>query len=268
MEDPETGESHVRQRSLTQHVAVEVPAPVEEVPQKTAERVVPKPKSITLAERWELFSHGKNWRRIRPFLRPSRVAVFLAILWCCWLLTDFQIVRDGEAYSQKTKCQHPLILFRDSFVRSHKPIPFLDLQKPDYSLLNEMMLTSTCYLNNYAKNMTCITPLAYGMDHRMVSMKRQNGDIIHLFNPKNPTKMERSVGVPEKNSLLPDLPPAKVMRPLAMTIEYNDVEGAATKRERFELGDAFCISSSLELFDHVLPQLGHVSHTHDENPKK
>lgn len=226
------------------------------VPQKREPE--PPPRGPTISERWEAFTSTRKWKVARPFLRPTSILGYLVIFWLIYLLTDFQIVQDGEAYSPKTKCAYSLILFKDYVLQFRKVVAPVDLKNPDYAVLNDAMATSTCYLKNYAKNMSCITPIAYGQHLRIVSMRRKNGDILHLINPQNPTRLDKVAHIQEGSTLFPGAPLAVVGRPLGLTIEYVDETLKDIKKERFEYADAFCISSSLDLFERTLPQLGNA----------
>lgn len=206
----------------------------------------------TLAERWEDFSNTKRWKQIRRFLTPTSIITALVLVWVFYMITDFVVVHDGEAYSPKTKCQKPLILFKDSSLRGHKTIPYVDTENQQD--LTNILATSACYLQHYPKNMSCITPLAYGTDMRIISMRKKNGDIIHLINPRNPTKEEKDVSIPETSTLFPHSPPAMATRPKTIRIEYTGADLKTSKTERFDLGDSFCVRSSLDLFDHKIPQ--------------
>lgn len=224
-------------------------------------------KGLTFSERWEMFTEGKRWKQIRPYLNPLPVFVILLLTWSVFVLSDFQIIENAEAYSIATRCHHPLVLLKDSTLRSHVLVEDVQLSPIDYELLNDVLATSACYLTNYADQMSCITPLAYGKDLRIISMRRKNGNIVHLINPKNPTKLGTSATVPESISFLPGVRFVNVSRPVFMNIEYVDSDFKSTRNDRFELGDAFCIGSSLDLFDHIIHQIGNEQEVH-KNAKK
>jgi peptide deformylase len=139
----------------------------------------------------------------------------------------------------------------------------VDIVDTDYEQLREALVTSACYLQNYAANMSCITPVAYGMDLRIISLRNKMGEIIHLINPDNVTLLGKGYRISETSTLLPNLPPASVERPTSLTIEYYE-STLSPKRERFVTADAFCIDSSLDLFNYAIPQL---AHTHDEKAR-
>jgi hypothetical protein len=264
MEQPVAdAEFGVRQRTI--------PVPIDNLFTDTfteAPQTKPFIKPATWSEWWLINTSQKQRKTLRKILSPKAIAFYFAIFWLFYLLTDFEIVQNGEAYSSRSKCTHPLILFRDSSIRFHKPIPDFDIQNPDLTQLNDVLQTSTCYLWKYEKNMSCITPLAYGQDLRIISFRRKNGDILHLVNPRRPSRSEIPSRVAESNSLLPDVPAVIVERPRIITIEYTDLNFTTVKAGRFEFADAFCISSSLDLFDHIIPQIGdgpHPSHAPKKN---
>lgn len=245
----ETQSIRQRQPLFTDTAIFESPVLTEAEPLKKQNRIVQKQ---TPGERWEEFSNSRTWKTIRPFLRPIPIIGVLSIILVLHMLTDFVIVQDGEAYSPNTKCQKPLILFKDSALRGHTPVRSVGMDNPNYAAVNDLLATSMCYLQTYAKNMSCITPLAYGVNMRIISMRRKNGDIIHLINPRDPRKEEKDVSIPETSTLFPNMHPIMVTRPKTITINHNSFD--SVKTETFEMGDAFCVRSSLDLFDHKIPQ--------------
>ena len=222
------------------------------------------PAVPTIRERWESFKETRTWKLTSPLLRPIPALLILLSIGFIYLVFDFQVVTNGEAYSPKSKCTYPLVLFKDSALKYRNKADFVKTDPPDFFMLNDLLTTSTCYLKNYMSNVTCITPIAYGHDYRIISLRRKNGDIIHLINPSNPRKSERKARITETNTLLPDKPSASVKRPLTITLEYLDGELKNTKSGTFEYEDSFCIDSSLDLFDFLIPQISNESSSEEK----
>lgn len=220
------------------------------------------PNNPTLEERWEMFSQGRTWKRIRPLLRPIPIIFVLFFIWLLFSLKDFEEVKDGQAYTARSKCKYPLVLYKDSSIKFGLQVAQFAQNDDDYETLLDLSETSACYLENYKQNMSCITPLAYGKNFMMISLRRKNGEIIHLYNPHNMVKIEKTVKVPESNSLLPGVESVIVNRPISLTVEYLDKSLTHIKKEKFEHADAFCIGSSTDLFEHFLPQLKNGAPSH------
>lgn len=219
-----------------------------------AGRVQHMPPGLTLSERLELFRQGRTYRRIKPYIGMRYGLAVLFALWVAYSLTDYELISDGEPYTQKTRCVYPLVLFKDSAVRSHKDVARVDVKSPDFAQLNDVLTTSACYLREYAGNMSCVTPLAYGYDLTVISMRHANGTVLHLINPIQKATSDKYVLVPETSTLLPGSAPVKVRRPLFVTVEYLDTDLRTVRFARLERADAFCVSSSMDLFARVLPQ--------------
>lgn len=160
------------------------------------------------------------------------------------------------------------LTFRESSLRVHKRVPNVDLVNRDYSHIGNILTINSCYLQQYAKNLSCITPLAYGEDLRIISLRRKSGEILHLINPSDPISEEKDISILESNTLFPHSSALNVTRPKILTLSYLFHDLNTSKTERFELGDAFCIKSSLDLFNHILPpftdETTQITHNHAE----
>jgi hypothetical protein len=92
------------------------------------------------------------------------------------------------------------------------------------------------------------------MEFRIVSMSQKNGTVRHLVNP-HILEQGKSFSVQETSTFLPENPPAKMSGPKYVIVTHVILDEIHVKpiTERFEWADAFCVSSSIDIFNHKLP---------------
>jgi hypothetical protein len=127
------------------------------VPREDRPRVNP---AITLRDRMEDFTHSNTYRTIKKTVTVRNIVLSFAILFCINLLMDYERVNDAQVYTVRSQCDHPLVLYKDSSLKSNKITPSVtDFQSRS---LRDCIRTSECYLRGENINITCITPIAYG----------------------------------------------------------------------------------------------------------
>lgn len=211
-----------------------------------------KDTGTSIYEKYDSFTESKKWKKVRRYFDPKIISGGFIVIIFFYFLHDFTIMQNAELYSQQTQCEMPLVLLKDSVLEHNKGVPLVPIQDP--SIVSTAVRISSCYLSRYSKNLSCITPVAYGMDMQMISIRNKSGDIIHLVNPVMEKESENVYYVPETNTLLANLPAANVSRPIWVYITYWDIITGTEKKEKFVAKDSFCISSSIDLFRHALPQ--------------
>jgi hypothetical protein len=79
-------------------------------------------------------------------------------------------------------------------------------------------------------------------------MTSRTKGLVHVVNPRNPRGSITTVMIEETNSLVPDERARSVVRPVTMTVEYDDHETGRSREDTFTDEDSFCISSGLDIF--------------------
>lgn len=184
-----TSSETIRQRSThNQHVIDDIPHVVyalssqSEIPNDLYENNNIR-RRITMSDRWQDFKISPTYKKIK-----SRALMYTVIIvMCTWILTvmnDCEKIDNNTFYDVNTECDRPLVTFTNSPLKMGDAVENLIFDDITSRTILRDMKTSECYLDTYRDNITCITPMAYGVRSRMISMRFDNDSIIHMLNPE------------------------------------------------------------------------------------
>lgn len=223
----------------------------------TRRRAAATPASnLTLGDRWLLFSTTKRGRTMIARANDPRWALgFLMCMFLLYSFSDFIVMEGAEPYTTSSMCQHPLVPFKYSTLRGNQKTPAIELNDAGFRSLDGILATSACYLEKYAQNVSCITPVAYGVEARVISFRKAGGEIVHLVNPGPVSREEGMERIAEWSTLFPGTPRVSVRRPRTLYIDHVNAHLNGTVTSHLELAEAFCVKASLDVFERTMPQM-------------
>lgn len=158
--------------------------------------------SLTLKERWSEFTYTPTYKLCSKVLDPKKMILLIVSCLVIGTLVGYVTPHD-LAYTSDSQCSVPLVIFQHSTLLTEmKTEEIVDIKECE-----DLKKISECYLEKYSKNMSCITPISYGFNKKMISIRSQDGSITHLVNPKNPHISKDQVEISEGNMLFPDIEP-------------------------------------------------------------
>jgi hypothetical protein len=201
-------------------------------------------RTVTFRDHLEDLMISEQGKRVKKLLTWKLfLGVALAIVGM-YLLLDFRIVSDAEMYGPSSKCGVPLILYKDSAVRYNRAVPHPEISSSE---VERYIAISECYLTVYAANVSCITPLSYGSDYRLVSFRDSGGELIHMIDPVPLVALH-----PKKVSQAAMFFPgekADVLLPSLVKMDYFTPNRTKIAGAVFKAPYSYCIESSVRLFE-------------------
>jgi hypothetical protein len=139
-------------------------------------------RHVSLSDRWQDFKISPTYKKMRS-RAPMYVAIIVVCVWLLTVINDCEKIENNTFYDVNTECDRPLVTFANSPLKVGDAVENVMMNDVTTREISRHMKTSECYLDTYRENMTCITPMSYGVRSRMISMRLENDTIVHMLNP-------------------------------------------------------------------------------------